>query len=188
MENMWRRRHYQNTGHIGWRRVLSPALTNAPPFLGIELFSHVQNFLLFQAICKAAVDETENYLYTVGTQQTLRGNLQFVPSPSQPNKFLETTFLYNYENLEIAGGIDSSSNNRDNRANIIRCMSSHMVTNVFLMPPNKSLLFRSLTQSRFQFSKFKQMTPLLHCNVSSTHSPHFLDSLWQTVYPRKVTS
>ena len=34
----------------------------------------------------------------------------------------------------------------------------------------------------------KQMTQLLYCNVSSTHSPHILDSLWQTVYPRKVRS
>ena len=35
--------------------------------VGIELFSHVQNFLLFQAICKAADHETENDLYTIAT-------------------------------------------------------------------------------------------------------------------------
>ena len=59
---------------------------------------------------------------------------------------------------------------------------------VFLMPPNKNYLFGHLLSLVFQFSKFKQMTPLLYCNVSSTHSPHILDSLWQRVYPRKVRS
>ena len=179
------RRHYQNPGHIGWRRVLSPALTNAPPFLpnranyrsfshdvtaaifvyktmnlrpclctknpvGIELFSHVKTFFYSKQFAKLP------RLKTIYTQQLLSkqgGILQFVPSPSQLNKFLETAFLYNYENLKIASGVDSSSNNRDNRTNIIRCISSHMVTHVFLMPPNKNLLFRSLTQSRFSIQQ-----------------------------------
>ena len=30
--------------------------------VGIELFSHVKTFVLFQAICKAADDEAENDL------------------------------------------------------------------------------------------------------------------------------
>ena len=59
---------------------------------------------------------------------------------------------------------------------------------VFLMPPNKNYLFGHLLSLVFQFSKFKQMTPLLYCNVPSTNSPHILDSLWQTVCPRKVRS
>ena len=160
---MWRRRHYQNPGHIGWRRVLSAALTNAPPFLpnranyrsfshdvtaaifvytnmaadslfctkknsvGIELFSHVNTFFFSKQFAKLLTTR----LKTIYTQQLLSkqgGILQFVPSPSQPNKFLETVFLYNYENLEIAGGVDSSSNSGHNKANIIRCMSSHMAT------------------------------------------------------------
>ena len=73
----------------------------------------------FQAICKAADHETENDLYTVATLQT-RGN-SVVCSLAEPTQqtFRNCLFIYNYENLEIAGGIDSSSNNRDCRANVI---------------------------------------------------------------------
>ena len=128
MENMCRRRHYQNPGHIGWRRVLSPALTNAPPFLpnraNYRSFSHDVTAAIFvyktmnrrPCLCtKKILWELNSFhmfkiffyskqfakllttrLKTIYTQQLLSkqlGILQFVPSPSQPNKFLETAFF-----------------------------------------------------------------------------------------------